>query len=178
MSLLPITKTETHPLGTSNVLGIINANWQAIENVFDPALSSADSRYNAFIKALMRNATLPTGQASLEWDAANSKVITRLKASTTTYAATITAISQGAATQYCALTGNVTVAFDTIAAGRTVELLLEATGGPWTLTWPASMRWVAGAAPTSLASGKQLHVRFIMRTGAATGITAIHHVEP
>lgn len=178
MSLQPITKTETHPLGTSNVLGIINANWEALEAIFNPALTSGDSRYNAFIKALMRSATLPTGQADLEWDNTNQKMIARLMVSTTTYASTITVLSQGAATQYCALTGNVIVAFDAIAAGRTVELLLEATGGPWSLTWPASMRWVAAAAPTTLASGKQLHVRFIMRTGAATGITAIHHVEP
>lgn len=177
MATLTTTLLETTPVGTTNLAGVINANWSVIEALFNPALSSGDSRYNAFLKALCRNATLPASQARLEWDNANTKVIARPTQAVITYAATITALSQGALNQYCALTGNVTVAFDAIAAGRSLDLLLEATGGPWTLTWPASIRWL-GTAPTSLASGKQLRVRFEMRTGAASGITASFAVEP
>lgn len=178
MAILSNSQIETTPVGTTNLAGIINANWSVLEAIFNPALSGADARFNLFWKCITRNATLPTGQAVLEWDNANVKAITRLALASITYAGTITVNSQGALVQSCAVTGNLTVAFDTIAAGRIVELVLEATGGPWTLTWPASMRWVAGAAPASLPSGKQLHVRFVMRTGSATGITAIHHLEP
>lgn len=178
MAVLTHTLLETTPIGTTNLAGIINANWSVIEAMMNPALSSGDSRYNLPWKTLTRNGTLPTGQARLEWDNANAKAISRLALATITYAASITVASQGALIQSCTLTGNVTVAFDAVAAGRVVDLVLEASGGPWTLTWPASIRWIAGAAPASLASGKQLHVRFMMRTGSASGITAIHHVEP
>lgn len=177
MALLTNTLLETTPVGTTNLAGIINANWSIIEALFNPSLSSGDARYNLPLKTLCRNGTLPASQARLEWDHANQKVISRVTQSVITYAATITVQSQGAGLQYCALTGNVTVAFDTIAAGRSVELLLESDASSRTLTWPASIRWL-GAAPSSLAANKQLRVRFDMRTGSASGITASFSVEP
>lgn len=177
MAILTNTLLETTPVGTTNLAGIINANWSIIEAMMNPALSSGDARYNLPWKALTRNGTLPTGQARLEWDAANTKAISRLAQAVITYAATITVASQGALCQYCALTGNVTVQFDTIAAGRSVELLLEADGSTRNLTWPASIRWL-GTAPATLAANKQLRVRFEMRTGSASGITASFAVEP
>lgn len=177
MATLTNTLLETTPVGTTNLAGIINANWSVIEAAFNPSLSSGDARYNLFLKALTRNGTLPSSQARLEWDNTNGKVITRPTQAVITYGATITVASQGALTQYCALTGNVTVAFDTIAAGRSVELLLESDTSSRTITWPASIRWL-GTAPTALAANKQLRVRFEMRTGAASGITASFSVEP
>lgn len=176
MALLTNTLLETTPVGTTNLAGIINANWSVLEALFNPALSSGDARYNAFLKALTRNA-LPASQSRLEWDNTNSKIISRPTQAVISYAATITVASQGALCQYCALTGNVTVQFDTIAAGRSVELLLEADGSTRNLTWPASIRWL-GTAPATLAANKQLRVRFEMRTGAAAGITASFAVEP
>lgn len=177
MASLTNTLLETTAVGTTNLAGIINANWSVLESIFNPALSSGDARYNLFWKCLTRNATLPASQARLEWDNTNTKAISRPTQAVLTYAATITVLTQGALCQYCALTGNVTVAFDTIAAGRTVELLLESDASSRTLTWPASIRWL-GTAPTALAANKQLRVRFEMRTGAASGITASFSVEP
>lgn len=59
--------------------------------------------------------------------------------------------------QTIAATGSVTITTSNRAAGRSMELRIDANGGTRTLTWPA---WVAyGAAlPTSLASGKVLRV--------------------
>lgn len=177
MALLTNTLLETTPVGTTNLAGIINANWSIIEALFNPALSSGDSRYNAFLKALCRNGTLPASQSRLEWDNSNSKIIARPTQSVITYSATITVLTQGGLSQYCALTGDVTVGFDAIVAGRTVELLLESDGSTRNLTWPASIRWL-GTAPATLAANKQLRVRFDMRTGAAAGVTASFDLEP
>lgn len=178
MALLTNTLLETTPVGTTNLAGIINANWSVLEALFNPALSSGDARYNAFWKAITRNATLPTVPSRIEYSPASGKPVARAGHATITYASTINVASQGAIVQSCTLTGDVTVAFDSIVEGRIVDLILEASGGTRNITWPASIRWLAAAAPSSLASGKQLHVRFIMKTSSASGISAVHHVEP
>lgn len=69
--------------------------------------------------------------------------------------------------QTIAATGAVTITTSNLAAGRSMELRIDANGGTRTLTWPA---WVAyGAAlPTSLASGKVLRVA-ISCTGTTDG---------
>lgn len=69
--------------------------------------------------------------------------------------------------QTIAATGNITFTTSNRAAGRSMELRIDANGGARTLTWPS---WVAyGAAlPTSLASGKILRVA-ISCTGTTDG---------
>jgi hypothetical protein len=51
--------------------------------------------------------------------------------------------------QYLTLTGNCTYTFPTPAAGKSLTLIQKQDGtGSRTVTWPASVKWPAGTAPT------------------------------
>lgn len=141
MAILSKTGLETHPVGTTNVNGIINANWQQLE-----ALATS------------------TGWA-------------RAAFASITYAATITPSFIGAKTQLCALAGNVTVAFANITAGFEQVLILTADASTRTITWPVGVVWL-GTAPTSLAAGKTLLVRFNAKGTAASDVFATFDVQP
>ena len=52
-------------------------------------------------------------------------------------------------TQHCVLTGNVTFTFSNGQSGGSYKLVLKQGGtGSYTVTWPASVRWGSGVAPT------------------------------
>lgn len=57
MSVLTNTKLETHPATTPAKNSIINANWQQLENIFDPTLGTGDPVYQLILKALVKNAS-------------------------------------------------------------------------------------------------------------------------
>lgn len=57
MSVLTNTKLETHPATTPAKNSIINVNWQQLENIFTPGLSTSDPVYQLILKALVKNAS-------------------------------------------------------------------------------------------------------------------------
>jgi hypothetical protein len=146
MALLPNTTLETHPSGTINKNGIINGNWEIIERILNPALSSGDPLFGlvANVAAVQRALTTVAYAASVNIDL--TKTLTRL-----------------------ALTGNVTIAFTNKAAGRGTVLLLTADGTDRTVTWPAGVNW--SGAPTLLVRANSAAVVYIASgTAADTGI--------
>jgi hypothetical protein len=70
---------------------------------------------------------------------------------------------------YATLTGAATVTFSNPpAAGQTGSLFIELTnGGSDTITWPASVEWPGGTAPTLTAAGVDALV-FVTRDGGTT----------
>lgn len=74
--------------------------------------------------------------------------------------------------QTIAATGNITFTTSNRAAGRSMELRIDANGGTRTLTWPS---WVAfgTALPTTLDSGKILRVAISCLGTADTSIDAV-----
>lgn len=58
--------------------------------------------------------------------------------------------------QYLTLTGNCTYTFPTPAAGKSFTLVQKQDGtGSRTVTWPASVKWPAGTAPTITATASK-----------------------
>ena len=58
--------------------------------------------------------------------------------------------------QYLTLTGNCTYTFPTPAAGKSFTLVQKQDGtGSRTVTWPASVKWPAGTAPTITATASR-----------------------
>lgn len=176
MATLPNTGLETHPAGTTNVGGIINANWDTLEALFNPALSSGDPFYNALAKALTRNATLPTTPAALEWGPA-TKPIFRPVLQAVTYAGTVDLPATGPRNTIIALTGDIVITISALAAGREFNLIMQADGTSRAITWPASIIWL-GTAPTSLAAGKTLRVQFLSTGTTAAAVIATFDVQP
>jgi hypothetical protein len=69
----------------------------------------------------------------------------------------------------CTITGNTTFTFTNPAAtGKVSAFVIEMTnGGSATITWPGSVSWVAGIAPTLRASGRNI-IGFFTRDGGTT----------
>jgi hypothetical protein len=178
LALLPITGLEDHPAGTTNVGGIINGNWERIEELVDPALATSDPAYNLLAKALTRSA-LPTANSRLEWDhtLGTPKPVWRKLYDTITYAATINLSFTGAVTQETVATGNMIVTLSNLAPGRETTLIITASGGTRTLTWPSTIVKL-GTFPGTLANGKSILVRFVSTTSGDTGVYASFNVEP
>lgn len=70
---------------------------------------------------------------------------------------------------HAVVTGNVTsIAFNNLTAGWAVFWVIELTnGGAFTVTWPASVKWPGGSAPTLQSSGVDVLV-FYSRDGGTT----------
>jgi len=63
----------------------------------------------------------------------------------------------GGSVQVLTLTGNCTFTFPTATAGKGLTILLKQDGtGSRTVTWPASVKWPAGTAPTVTATASKL----------------------
>lgn len=177
MAILTHTRLETHPDGTTGVAGIVNGNWERLEVVFDPALSSGDLSFAAFTKALIRSATLPTISGSrLEWSAAISKPVFR-PGNAATSGTAIAVDMAGAVQQDVTLSGDLTATTTNKATGLRVDVLIRAGASLRNLTWPA-WKWIGSAAPATLASGK-VALLVLRSFGAAdTDIVATWTVEP
>lgn len=137
MATLPVSKLVTHPEGTINLGGLINANWETLEAIFDPATTNSSPVYGVILAALR-------GQGQ--------------QVETLTYAATVDLDFQGAGLQFLDIDGgDVTFAFDNHGVGRSMILLLTATGADRDLTWPAGMKW-SGSAPATIEEDDSLMV--------------------
>lgn len=169
--ILTHTRLETTPAGTANLGGIVNGNWSQLETLFDPALSSGAVQFNAFAKAFLRTATLPTDAAQIVWSAASGKFIPRAGIGALAAGATVTGDFLGALRQLCTLDQDSTIAFTNAGTGREIELLITADAATRALTWPSGPLNMTGAAlPTSLASGQSLHLVAFCRDGTTAGI--------
>lgn len=72
-------------------------------------------------------------------------------------------------------TSNLTWTFTNVPASRMVSVVLELTnGGAYTMTWPASMKWPSGVAPSLTASGVDI-LAFLTDDGGTTwrGLTVV-----
>jgi hypothetical protein len=178
MALLPNTGLEDHPAGTTNVGGIINGNWERIDELFDPALATTDPNYNFLSQALTRGA-LPTTNARLEWDnaLATPKPFWRKFYEAITYAATVTFDMKGGVYQEVTATGNLIIALSNLAPGRELTVIITASGGTRTLTWPVGIIKL-GTFPTSLGSGKSIMVQFVSTNSSLAGVYAKFNIEP
>jgi hypothetical protein len=141
MALQPKTGLETHPAGTSNLAGIINANWQTLEDIAEARGWARD--------ALAVEA----------------------------YAATIDiALLDGPENTHVEVTGDLTLTFSNLGAGRQAALWLRATGTR-ALTWPSGMTWLGAAAPATIADGKSIKVEIFCKSATGPDIFAIAHIE-
>lgn len=174
MAVLTNTGLETHPAGTVNVGGIINGNWQTLEDIFNPALSSGDAKYQLVLKALIRG-SLPTDAAHLEWN--GTKLIARAGYAAVTYAASVAIDFLAALTQRISLTGNLTLTTTNLGVGRKVTVYLTADASLRTLTFPASWIWTS-AMPADIAASKAGKLELTSTTGADTGVFASWTVAP
>ena len=70
----------------------------------------------------------------------------------------------------CTITGNTTFTFtNPAAAGRVSAFVIEMTnGGTATITWPGSVSWVSGSAPTLRTGGGKNVIGFFTRDGGTT----------
>lgn len=94
------------------------------------------------------------------------------------YTATVTLDLASAAVQDVTLTGNVTFAATGYLAGRHTVVKLLASGGTRTLAFPAGWVFVGGAAPSSLASGKNALLSLRSFGPAATNVLVTYTVQP
>lgn len=172
------TGIEDHPDSTVAVNTIVNNNWSALKWIFNPALTSGDSRFALIWKVLVRSGTLPTTAARAEYIPAQSKAVSRLVHASLVYAGALSVPTDGALNLSCTLTGDPTVTFTPMVEGREVTLIFTASAGSRTPTWPVGIRWVNGAAPGAIASGKIFRGHFLFRGTAATDIVATYSVEP
>lgn len=98
---------------------------------------------------------------------------------TVAYGASVAINFAGARKQAITLGGNITFTFSNLAAGRETTIYIK--GDPSlsrNLTWPASVVWLGGSAPSSLASAKTLRVTFFSQASGASGVIAEFTVEP
>lgn len=169
--LLPFTRLETTPAGIANLGGLINGNWQQLESLFDPALSSGNAAFAAFAKALLRNGTLPTDAARIEWDTSAGKFVARAAQGTLVAGATVTADAKGPHLQTCTLNADTTIAVSNMGAGRRFDLALTCDATPRALTWPSGAVNLTGATlPASLTAGQTMLASIISTTGSNSGL--------
>lgn len=156
MALLPYTGLETHPTGTVNVTGIINGDWETIERIFNPALSSASPQHGVIWRAL-------GGQAGL---------------TTITYAASVDLdLEASYPVNLLALTGNVTIAFTGKAAGRHRWIALQADGTARNVTWPGAAVW-SGDAVATVPAGETIIVLVISLSTTDASVVLVAFSAP
>ena len=179
MATLSPTTLESTPTGAVNLGALVDNNWTILNSILNPALSAASALYNIVVAALIKTATMPTGAARLEWRPGSpAKPVFRLVYSAVTYSGTLVIDPNTAINQNVTVTGNPTVSFAAFVAGYDWNLILEASGGARTVTWPASIRWLSGAAPTAIPSGKILAVNFRARGATLADLVATFTLEP
>ena len=156
MALLPIIGLETHPLGTVGVNGILNNNWERLQEVFE------DLDDNVVI----------------DWNSTTKKFSVRPLFGTQTYLATTNLTPAVGLTQRVALTGNVTFITSGLVAGRNFSMIVAADGSTRNLTWPVGWTWVGGTAPATIAANKTGLLEILPTTGADSGVIARWTVQP
>lgn len=180
MALLPKTGLENHPDGTVGVAGIVNGNWQRLEDLFDPTLSIANGGFKTFWRAVVRSETDPTTPgAAIAWKPSASKAVFRPSFETIAFAASVAFNVEGAMTQAISLTGNLTFsALANQAAGGMIEIIIRSDGSSRNLTFPAGWKFIGAAAPASIAASKVAILRLRMTGATSADVVAEYIVEP
>jgi hypothetical protein len=155
MALTTILEIETHPDGTVGIASIVNGNWERLEEIFDPALASSDSAYQAFWRALVRSATDPVSDnAMIHWDAATSKPQWKEGFASHTFASPFSIDAHGGVIQYMSITSNLNLQSltDQHAGDRVVFIIENQSGATRNLSFPSG--WIfLGTKPTNIADG-------------------------
>lgn len=179
MALTTNIELETHGDGTVGLNGIVDGNWARLDAVFGAALSSGDTAYHAFWKALTRDNTQPTtAGANLEWDLANTKVRFLPGYSVATHATSFTPDASLGRWQRLDVTG--TTNFQSLnnqAAGQVVTFALVCDGSTRNLSFPAGWVWMGGSEPANIAANKTGLLRLGTMGAADADVIADYVVE-
>lgn len=132
--ILTFTGLENHPLGTSALNGIVNANWERLEAIWTPLGTAAVD-------------------GAIGWDTTGKVFTYRAPQAAVTYAASVAIAFNGALSQTIALTGNLTLTTSNLAVGRRVTVIITADASVRTLAFPA-WKFLGAAAPTNIAASK------------------------
>lgn len=128
-------------------------------------ITNLDYRGNTYNSTSTSGLDTLTGKIALEPDTGFRTVVAYGNASSSLSLRTT-------ATQTVTLTGNPAVTFPTLVAGTSMTLDLFATQdgtGGRTPTWPGSVRWDGGAAPTlNTTAGATTHLQFTTVNGGTT----------
>jgi len=156
MALTTILNLETHGAGTVGLNGIIDGNWARLETIFGPTLVSTDDAYEAFWRAVVRDATDPTTEsAKLEWDITTGKPHFHPGYFVATHATSYTASFADGKIQKLDITG--TTNFQSLSgqnAGQELEIIIICDGSTRNLSFPAGWVFVGAAAPANIAANK------------------------
>lgn len=158
MALQPTTGLENHPVGTTGLNGLINANWERLEDIFLPLATAGIGR--------------------IQWDATPKKFSVRAAQAVLAYSATPTLNFAGALVQTLALTGNVTFATSNLANGADLKVVIVADGSLRTLAFPVGWKFLGAAAPANIAAGKTGVLELMSTSAADAGVIAKWTVEP
>ena len=150
MALLPTTGLESHPIGTTGINGILNANWERIEDIF--VNIAADSE--------------------IGWDGVNLRFKARNNYGGLTSSSSIAIDANGPLVQKVTLSANTTFTTANLVAGRRVTVAIVCDGTGRTLTWPVGWTWVGATAPGSIAASKTGLLEIIPSTTANSGVIA------
>lgn len=158
MALLPTTGLENHPVGSTGLNGIVNANWERLEAMLLP---------------------IATGNrhAQIGWDSAAKTFTLRAGFAVLAYSATPAVNFNGATLQECTLTGNATFSSSNLAAGARVTLILRCDGTGRTIGFPGAWRWT-GTAPTTIAANKVGRLVLEVTGTTDSSVVATWTVEP
>lgn len=156
MATTAILELETHPDGTVGVNSIVTGNWERLDEIFGPTLDSGDSAYDAFWKAVVRDATKPTTEgSSLEWDLTNDKAHFRPGYFVAVYATSFTPDAENGRTQRIDLTGTLNFqSFNNQFAGQLTTFFLFGNGSIRNLSFPVGWVFLNSTKPTQLAASK------------------------
>lgn len=182
MATTTTIQLELHADATVGLNGIIQGNWERLDEIFTAGLSSSDDAYEVFWRAVVRNATDPTTQgAIIEWDQANNRPRWQAGFATVAYATSLSIDCQnGIEQEIDPITGTIT--FNSLtnqAAGSRVSVILRADGsGPYNLNFPAGWVFVGAAAPANIAASKTAWLELICTGAADSDVVARYSVQP
>lgn len=176
MAILTHTGLETTPLGVDGLVTILLANWNQLDALFDPATTGTFQ--NAFWKALVRSATVPTTAARIEWDVTAGKAIMRPGFAALANSASVAIDFRGAYTQRVDIAQDTTFTLTDLGIGRNVDLIVVCDSTLRNLTWPGSIVWLNGTAPSTIAASKTALLRLRATTTGASGLFAEWVVQP
>ena len=96
---------------------------------------------------------------------------------TLTYAATVDIDFDGGGNQDLVLTGNATLTFSHLAAGKSVTVYLTASGADRTVTLPSGVKIFGSTAPFTLSSGKEAALTFTSKGTTAATVRGAYAAE-
>jgi hypothetical protein len=161
MAIKPTTGIEDHPVGTAGLNGIINGNWERLEEIFLPLKDK-------------------TSDLQINWDTAGQKFIVREAQTAPAFSATPVVDFTGACNVLLDVSADITgVTTSNRLAGRSARVIMMATGATRALAgFPGGWIWIGGTAPTSLTIAKTALLELYCTSTTDGGVIARWTVEP